>query len=228
MSQRGFGIIAYLIAGGVLVAALGGLYWGIERHGYQRGMAAKQAQWDRANVKAQAEQDERVKAVSQALAEADLKRQAAQDKASDYNAKWQEARRELIRKGAALAVCGTKSRGLSPVERDAGVVVPERPEAAETAAGAADPAGSGIRFTWDFVRLYDGAWTDQAGEPVFPPAAGFTEPAGASAASPYGPGEVLEVHAENAQRCSADRRELGALMDKIKKAEKAWDEANKP
>lgn len=218
--ERGFGILGYIIAAGALVAALAGLYYAVDSRGYQRA----KAEWATANAQASIEQLERERAVSVALAEADTKRQAAQDKASDYNAKWQEARRELNRKGTALAVCNAK-----PVARELGVVVAggkEEPAVADGPAG--DPGGSGISFTWDFVLLYDAAWTGQSGESLFPPAAGYSQATDAGAASPYGPGEVLDVHFQNAEACSADRRELWTLMDRIEKATKAWDKANAP
>jgi hypothetical protein len=213
MKQRGFGILAYLIAGGALLAVLAGLYWGIERHGYARGAAAVQLKWEAANREAAAEQREREKAVSKALTDADTVRQAAQDRASDYNVKWQEVKRELQRKNTRLAV-----------QRDqAGVSATGKPEAPAVDAAPDVGAGVGIRVTWGFVQLYDSAWTGTGGEPVFPIAAGYSPTAGPGAASPYGPADIVEVHGENAQRCSADREELRALMARIRMAEEAWD-----
>lgn len=222
-SQRGFAWWVKLLAVGALVGALSGLYWMVERHGYQRGMAVKQGEWDRASAKARDEQLEREKAVSVALAEADTKRQAAQDKASNYYARWQEAKRESQRSGAALAVCG-EARAMAGMD---GSLVAGGGEAPAPAGAAADAAGGGIRFTHEFVRLYDGAWASEAGESVFDPDAWYSQPAGAGAASPYGPEDVLEVHGENARRCSEDRQEFRALMQRIRDAEQAW-EATKP
>ena len=41
-------MIAYLIAGAVAIAALGGLYWKVDHNGYQRGVSETKTQWDAA------------------------------------------------------------------------------------------------------------------------------------------------------------------------------------
>jgi len=74
---------------------------------------------------------------------------------------------------------------------------------------------SGLRLTPAFVLLWDAAWTGPDGEPVFSNTGiasnRSTEP------DPVRPEEVLEIHAINAQRCSEDRRNYGALVTLIKK-----------
>lgn len=50
-------MIAYLIAGAVALAALGGLYWKVDHNGYERGSAEIKGQWDAANVAAQQKAD---------------------------------------------------------------------------------------------------------------------------------------------------------------------------
>jgi hypothetical protein len=74
-----------------------------------------------------------------------------------------------------------------------------------------------LRLSYGFVREYDGVWTDRAGEPV------FRDPGG-PAGGPPAPGElaglgleeVLDVHAENAARCSENSRRLGALVSLLR------------
>ena len=78
-----------------------------------------------------------------------------------------------------------------------------------------------VRFSWQFVSLWDRAWTGQAGKPVLP------DPVAASGAdadslSPFGPREVLDSHAENASRCSTDRRSLNGLIDQIEHLRAGW------
>lgn len=50
-------MIAYLIAGAVALAALGGLWWKVDDAGYQRGAGKIKAEWDAANVAAQQKAD---------------------------------------------------------------------------------------------------------------------------------------------------------------------------
>lgn len=218
MRQRGFGILGYLIAAGALVAALAGLYALVDGRGYARGSSEMQQRWNAANQEADDTQRERERDVSKELAVVDTARQAAEDKASKANLRWQEAKRESDRRGRALAAIESEPRGSGPVASGQ--------SAAPDAAAAVDQPGVRIRTTWEFVRHYDSAWTGAGGEPVFPAAAGYSPTAESGAASPYGLGEVLDVHGENARRCSTDRREFQTVIDRIEAAERAW--ANKP
>ena len=52
VKQRGFTLLAYLIAGGVVLAMLGGIAWKIHHSGYVEGKAEVQLAWDAANAKA--------------------------------------------------------------------------------------------------------------------------------------------------------------------------------
>lgn len=63
--------------------------------------------------------------------------------------------------------------------------------------------GGGVRFTGDFVRLYDSALQSNA--------ANSSEPAGA--ASGADSAEVLDTHIENGRRWKDCRNQLNALID---------------
>lgn len=206
--QRGSMLIVYAI---VAIAAVGMIWGAISWHAgvhYKRGLADKQVEWDAANRKAAAEELARRLAVARALKLADEARQAADNQAKVNEDKWKEAVRENRRKGVPLATC------------------PEAPApGAPAAPPGAESGGGGVRFTWSFVRLYDGAWTGKAGEPLYPAAAGGEGVPGPAAASPYGPADVLDVHGDNAGGASECRREYRSLVEKIRAAEQAFDKA---
>ena len=205
-AQRGSMLLVYAI---VAIAAVGMIWGAISWHAgvhYKRGLADKQVEWDRANVRAAAAQRARELDVSEAIKEKEAQRMAANDKAADYETRWKEAVRENRRKGVPLATCDQ-----APA-----------PGAPTAVAGA--PAG-GVRFTWEFVRQYDSAWTGRAGEPLYPAPVGPEAAEGSGAASPYGPADVLDVHGDNAAGASECRREYRSLVEKIKAAEKAWGKA---
>lgn len=217
MRQRGFAWWLYLVAAGAAVALLWAVVAWIDGRGYERGRLEVRAEWDKANRKAAADELARQAAITAALVEEQGKTETAERLAEDNDRKWKEAQRDSSRKGTVLAVCPPAeepSAGTGDV--GSGLRAP-RPSAAAHAGG-----GAGVRFSWQFVLLYDAAWTGADGKPVFPASAGAQGPADAGAASPYGPGDLLDIHGENARGCSADRREYKALMNKIKAAEAAW------
>lgn len=103
----------------------------------------------------------------------------------------------------------------------------EQDSPAVTVDGCTQPADAprpAVHFNWGWVYDYDAAWTGAAGEPVFgnrPDAAG--PPAGMDAASPYGPEQVFDAHADNAAKCSKIRRQLNELEDTLDALEAAED-----
>lgn len=230
--QRGVTLIQAAIAlaalASLVAATLGAIAW-VDSRGYNRGVAETETRWNEANRKAQAEQRAREAAVAAALAEEQDRRLSAEARAEQNDRKWREAVRDSRRNKVALGTCvqpatkradaGADGRG---PHAGAGELVGGGIRAPSVGADAArDPVLGSIRLTWEFVRLYDAAWTSRSGEPVFESPAGG-EAAQSADASPYGLDEVIEVHGENAASCSADRREFQALIGRIEAAEAAW------
>lgn len=99
-------------------------------------------------------------------------------------------------------------------------VVSSNPAAGEGAV----PSGSGTGvpiFTHRFVGLWDAGWTGRDGEPLFPYRPGSE--AAQHAPSAVTPAIILNVHTDNAEACSADRRRLDALIDRLDQLERDWD-----
>jgi len=72
-----------------------------------------------------------------------------------------------------------------------------------------------MRFSHQFVREWDDAWTDAAGKPVFgDPGRPLEAPGAASAIDAEA---VLANHGENASRCSANSRQMNMLVDLIER-----------
>jgi hypothetical protein len=230
--QRGFGLV-HVLAGIALVGVVwGAVSWHASVH-YARGQSDKQVEWDAANRKAVELAAARRLAVARALLVAENAKLKADEKARIADDNWKEAQRENRREGIALAVCPKRPAGPQS-DRALAVGSPSGPG---LRARAEDPGHAavrgGLRFTWEFVRLFDSAWTGAGGEPVHAAAAGPEAAAGSGAAAPggasaYTPDDVLDVHGENARRCSADRREYRTLILKIQNAARAWDEARRP
>lgn len=215
-AQRGIATMAivYIVAAIALVGVVwGAVSWHARTH-FERGENARQLLWDQANQKAAALERARQQEVSDAVKEREEKLAAASVRAITNETKWKEELREANRNGEEFVVCnpGPDNRGRTAVA-DAGA----------PAAPAGAPAAGGLRFTWEFVRLYDSAWTGPGGESVFGAAPRPEAAAGSGAASPYTAGELIEVHGENARRASTWRREYEALVQKIRDAEAAWN-----
>ena len=199
VKQRGFTLLAYLIAGGVVLAMLGGIAWKIHHSGYVEGKAEVQLAWDAANAKAQVEAN-RLRTDREAEGrKATIALQQAEKEARIYAERWKQAKNAL--RGTPLAVCPTSS--------------PDGPDAA-TATDAS--RNGGPLLTFGFLRQYDGAWTGDDGQPVFgdPSRIAETAPA-ASAASARGLAEVLDNQQANASRCDDTRRQLGKLITLIER-----------
>lgn len=199
-SQRG-SILVYLIAAAAVLATLGGIYYAIDSRGYARGKLEIQSEWTAANAAAQAEADAQRLERTRLAAEQSAKLATAQGRARDADTRWRAARTEAAREAVPLVVADcTGPTGSLP---------------------AAAPGGGGLRmatslrFTSDFVRRYDSAWTNSAGEPVFgDPDRPLEAPGSASTVTAD---DLLTVHGENASRCSANSRQMNALINLLEK-----------
>ena len=199
MRERGFGLIVYAVLALAILGTLSGIAWKIR----ESGKDAIRVEWAEANRLAQEAADKERAERALEGRKAVIALQQAQGKAKTYETRYQALRRSQA--NATLATC----RGITPpiAKPATGAVASREPD-------------SGLRLTWAYVLLNDAAWSDPNGEPVF---SDTGIPPGGSAAtdpSPYGPGEVLDIHALNAQRCSEDRRNYGALVDLIRKLQK--------
>lgn len=200
MRQRG-SILVYLAMAMVAMAMMYGLFALVDRNwvttaGIKKGEAAKQAEWDAANRKAEADAKvarlEREKEARKASAEL----QDAESRAREWQAKWRKDRTN----GNRLAVC------------------PEGPATPRTALAGASPPPDRLRLTYGFLHDYDGVWTGLAGEPLFGDPRGSAEGAPSpDAPSAVGLEELLDVHAENAARASAASRQLTKLIRLIRR-----------
>ena len=195
----GFGLIVYAVLALGILGTLAGIGYSIRK----AGADAVLAEWNAANLKAQEEQAAREMAAALIARKAAGELAAAQQKGAEYAAKWRKARAEAQK---PLASCHT---------------APPSDAAHPVATMPSTPADTlRLRFSWEFVRLFDTAWTGKDSEPVF----GNTgiPPSGASItdSSPYGAEEVIDAHGINAQRCSEDRRNYAALVKLIRKLQK--------
>ena len=189
---------------GLLLAAFGA--WS-----YTKGVSRESDRRDAAELAAvKQEHEDHARAMAYGVDQA-KKAQAAQAAADDYQQRWKEARNAAKRTGTPLAVadCGAAA----PVTAAAG-------------SGLKDPAGPvRLRLTWEFVSLWDQAYTASDGQPLFGDTARAEKAAaGSGAASPYGPDELLDTHQVNAGRWDTCRRQLRALVDTIDGLERKWNE----
>lgn len=188
-----------------IITALAGAVWWVDDNGFDRGTAKAEARWAAADRKAEAEKAKDRAAALRIIRDQAAALMRATENATQSNQQWQEARNAARRNRTPLAVC-------------------TEPTPANEASPASVAQRDSPALTWEFVRLYDTAWTGKAGESVFtgrPVAAG--EVVSAGAASPYTVDDVIDTHGENAKRCSADRRRLDALVDALDKLEADFD-----
>ena len=190
--SKGFGLLAYLIAGIALAGLIGTGVYKVKKWGADE----VRAEWATANRKAEEAATVRRVASELIARTSAVELAAAQQKGRDYEARWRKARAEATK---PLATCpGTTTEAVA-------------------ASGSDDP----VRMSYRFLLLWNAAWTNQAGQPVFPDPAS-PEGAGADTPSAVGPGEVLTNHGENAARCSADRRALDGLITQIERLRAGW------
>lgn len=132
----------------------------------------------------------------QAWRETSAKAAKATDDANLYRRKWKES------KDAAkfpLAECPKETTADSP-RRD-------------------------VLLTHGFLRLYDGAWTGDKGQPVFGDSTRPPETAPpAATASARSLGDLLRVHEENAAECADTAQRYNKLIDRIEFLTKLYDE----
>lgn len=221
MRQRGFAWWVYLLAAGAAVALLWAVVAWIDGRGFERGKLKVKGEWDQANRDAETAARARRDAVAKALIIEEKRRLGAEQAAVDNHTKWQEALRESERNGKQLATCTRTPRSDAQVRGGAaGQPTVQAPGAGDVAGPRGADPDPGVRFTAEFLRHYDTAWTGSDGKPVFGAAA---RPPDAASAGAVGPRELLQVHGINAERCSAARRELEALMNDLRAAEAAWE-----
>jgi len=192
--ERGFGLIVYAVLALAILGTLSGIAWKIR----ESGKDAIRVEWAEANRLAQEAADKERAERALEGRKAVIALQQAQGKAKTYETRYQALRRSQA--NATLATC----RGITPpiAKPATGAVASREPD-------------SGLRLTPAFVLLWDAAWTGPDGEPLWPHPAGAAE--GTSAADPVEPQTVLDTHAENASRCSANSRQLAKLINLIER-----------
>ena len=215
--QRG-SILLYGLLALAVIASLAGLYAWVDGNGYKRGASTVRGEWDAAMRIAQGHEVKRAAEIGREIARVDENRLVAERAADKATLNWQEAVRESKRNQVALGVCDAAPASVLSA-------------GADTRLGG-DMVGSGItadgsalrlRLTHEFVHHFDAAWVGLAGQSVFPAPARGTGPTGPSA---IGIEDLLAVHGANAQRCSEDRREFKALIERIRAAGAAFDKTN--
>lgn len=191
--------LAYIVAGIVFLATLAGLYAKVHHDGYEQGRAEIRGQWDAANEKARQEEAARQAAAELTARTAAQELAAAQQKAGDYYGKWQQARK--VARSADLASCAPTPTA--------------SPNAPTGDSGKPEP-----RFSLRFISLWDGAWTDGQGKPLWPDdlQRGGAATGGETATAE----EVLDNHGANAKACSENARRLDNLTAKIKHLRDGW------
>lgn len=214
MKQRGFSLIVYAVLALAVLGALSGIAWKIR----ESGKDVIRLEWAEANRRAEeAERAARLRREETGRA-ASAALQKAETEARIYETRWKEARREQSRR-FPLAVC-PEGPAVAPRAEEPGHIaaVPE-------SAPGAILADRGPLLTPSFVMLYDGAWTDATGQPIWPYPRGSSK--GTTSAAPVEPGHVLDTHAENAFRCSENARRQKALIDLIKRLRSDADEKSR-
>ena len=191
----------YAAAAAALLAALGGIY-GL---GYKAGADKVQTQWLQANALAEeASRKSRLAREDESRKAANLL--AATDrKAREADARWRAERAK--RKPLAVAACPASA---GPVDSSAPDTGQYRP-------------ADGIRFTPAGLGLWDAAWTGEEGEPVFGDPGSIAAGAVESTTPLPTLEDAVDTHAENASRCSENRRQLVSLIELIQKLQKQDD-----
>ena len=209
-TQRGLISTVWLYAAGAAVAlvALWFAYNTVDSRGYERGSGAVKLEWAEANRVAE-EREREARAARLDILEAErIRADAAEVLASEANRKWQEARNEAKGK-IPLGACPKQS-------------IPSGDSSGTLVAGVA----SELLVSWQFVGLYDSAWTSTAGQPVFGTVAEVLARAQApdpAAPSPYDLGAVLDNHKANADRCSEISRQYTEVLRTVRELSKDWE-----
>jgi hypothetical protein len=219
MKQKGIAAgWLYLIGLAALVGALTWLHHTIDARGYARGEAKVQAAWDKEKLDAGKAAVALRKKQDTAMREEVTARQAAETLAADYQALWQEARDDARKQKRPLANVQCPAAGS---RSGTSMAIPE----------VDDSAGvPRLLLTWEFVSLFDSAWTRADGKPLFADPAGILARAGRpdpASSSPYGLGDILERHKVNAGRDDTCRRQLTGLIGVINRLSTNWEAAQK-
>lgn len=205
----------------LIILVVAGIFMGGYYDGKRAGQDEVRAEWDRQKVADEKAAAALRQASDGEVAAAEGKAELARQAADESERKWREVKNAAQKSGVALATC---QGGTVPVASG----VPEHTDGAAADNRVDVPAGGGGRgvvVTWEFIRLWDSAWTDSNGQPVFGDPSITAGAAGAAdSASPYGPGDVLDNHQENARRGSACRRQLNSLIDLLDSLEAKWNQ----
>ena len=197
-NQRGVIATFYLYAAAILAVtlALGGLYYVIDKRGYERGAAEIKRDWLLANEEAKEAADKARKIRESEAAKVAKDLASAGNKARDFESRWRAAK--AANPVLATVICPKAGTG-----NVAGIP------------SAANSGGDGIslRFSDSFLRQWESAWTSQSGEQLFK----YPDGVIAEATGTVTLDSVLDNHAENAFRCSANSRQMNALIDLIEK-----------
>ncbi len=187
-----------ILALALLAAAL----WG---HGYVKGVSGESGRQEAAAASAQAAEWDRH---TQALARGQAAVRAAQQA---------KLGRDTVHRNLRQEISHAQNRDLAVPECPS---LPSPLPAGERGRGEGSQDRPAYRVTRYFVGLWDGAWTDPLGQPLFgdPPGAA-AEGAQPSAA---GPRELLENHRDNAALCTEDRDRLDRLIELIEELEREW------
>lgn len=226
MRQRG-SILVYGVIALALLAGLYGLYNVVESHGYARGAGVVQKMWDDSRLAAEQRARERRETITAALNLERQKTANAEERAAKFETDWRRARDEARRSGKPLGSCpGQGSPAGAPAADGAVSGAPAGAGIRAAGVGGADRAG--IALHWRFVGLWDGAYVGLGGEPLFSAQTGHAfAPERADSPSPYGLGELIDVHGENARRFGACLRAFDDAMRKLDAAAEAWDRVGK-
>lgn len=179
--------------------------WG---HGYVTGVSGESERQEAATARAQAVEWGKY---TQALARAQAAVRAAQQA---------KIARETAQRNLRQEIHHAPNQRLAVPECPSTHSTPSPPGERGRGEGAPDPDRPACRVTRYFVGLWDGAWTDPLGKPLFgDPPGTAAEGAQPSAA---GPREILENHRENAELCTDDRARLDRLIELIEALEREW------
>lgn len=178
---------------------------------YTKGISRESDRRDALELKqVQAEHDNHAKLAAYGALQA-RRAQLNQAAAEDYQQKWKEARNASKRSGTPLAVTDCPAASPKPDAAGNGLARPSAPIA--------------LRLTWEFVSLWDSAYTASDGQPLYGDTARTEKAAaGAGAASPYSLDDLTDNHGENVKRWDTCRRQLRALVDTISGLERKWGE----
>ena len=201
MKQRGFGLIVYAVLAIAILASVAGLYAKVHGDGVDQGEGNIRKLWDAQNVKDRALGDQRRATSVKIASEAASNLAASQQAAGDYKAKYDLERKKRDPK---------KLAGCNPA-----------PTGGSTKPGDTNPGAGPVRFSLGFLRDWNGIWTGDKGQPLFPDSPPLALKS-ADTLTGVGPGEVLDNHAANAESCSSDRRKLDALITQIERLRAGW------